>query len=67
MRRELSMLHGVSAACNLSVIVGGVALVILLQRSLSAPFILRPLWHPLGGPFGLHAQGQCSLALFIKQ
>lgn len=30
LRREFSKLHGVSAACNLSVIVGGVALVILL-------------------------------------
>ncbi len=30
MRREFSKLHGISAACNLSVIAGGVVLVILL-------------------------------------
>lgn len=30
MRRQFSKLHGVSAVCNLSVIVGGVVLVILL-------------------------------------
>lgn len=30
LRREFAKLHGVSAACNLSVIVGGVILVILL-------------------------------------
>ncbi|WP_224983467.1 DUF4149 domain-containing protein [Geomonas agri] len=30
MRRQFSKLHGVSAVCNLSVIAGGVALVILL-------------------------------------
>jgi hypothetical protein len=30
LRREFSKLHGVSAVCNLSVIVGGVVLVILL-------------------------------------
>jgi len=30
LRREFSRLHGISAACNLSVIAGGIALVILL-------------------------------------
>jgi len=30
MRREFSKLHGISAACNLSVIAGGVVLVVLL-------------------------------------
>lgn len=30
MRREFSRLHGISAACNLSVIAGGVVLVLLL-------------------------------------
>lgn len=30
MRREFSRLHGISAACNLSVIAGGVVLVVLL-------------------------------------
>ena len=30
MRREFSKLHGISAACNLSVIAGGVVLVLLL-------------------------------------
>lgn len=30
MRREFSKLHGISAVCNLSVIAGGVVLVVLL-------------------------------------
>ena len=32
LRKEFSKLHGISAACNLAVFVGGVALLILRQR-----------------------------------